>query len=397
MRRFVAIFLSIWIATCNLAHAAPSVTSVSANGALLPGVQLTVTGTGFTTKTVAAPLKFDNFEGGTVGNDVGNGWSLSNGGAGATVNAKYTNTPVRTNSTRSVKHSFADNGISCSPDDGCQYSCNIGLTGLPSPPEFYFDFWYYYAPDPAVQSSNVKVIRLQSDTALNTPNLYLNIYCSANSDELRVTSDDVTFSGSGRVARTFDDCSGNDPGGGDCDGNPPHRSVNYWQNNWVHVQLHLKMSSNDTGNGTVQLWLAKVGDTATLEPNSSDWEMRDAADGITSWDRFWIGNFMKHATDGPCASSHGANHFSYTDDVYADTTMAHVEIGDNATYANCTEREIQVPSAWSTTSITIPSANRGAFGTLENKYLFVVDRDGNVSPGVQLTSGAAPGTCTSPF
>jgi len=79
----------------------------------------------------------------------------------------------------------------------------------------------------------------------------------------------------------------------------------------------------------------------------------------------------------------------YIDDVYIDNTWARVELGDSSDYDFCTHREIQVPSAWSSDTITV-SANVGSLGGVDELYLFVTDHDGNVSDGF-LVSGVFDG------
>ncbi len=88
---------------------------------------------------------------------------------------------------------------------------------------------------------------------------------------------------------------------------------------------------------------------------------------------------------------------SYIDDVYVDNTRARVEIGDNAIFANCTHREIQIPSDWSDNgnpgeaSITI-TLNRGSFDPCETYYLFIIDANGNInSTGYPIRFGTGAG------
>ena len=63
-----------------------------------------------------------------------------------------------------------------------------------------------------------------------------------------------------------------------------------------------------------------------------------------------------------------------------------VEFGNASTYSDCTHREIQVPTAWSSDSLSI-TVNQGTFEDGENSFLFVVDADGNVSNGFPITIG----------
>ena len=61
--------------------------------------------------------------------------------------------------------------------------------------------------------------------------------------------------------------------------------------------------------------------------------------------------------------------------VYVDDCFCHIVVQDSATYDSATAREIQIPSSWSTGSITM-TLRAGAFGSLSGKYLFVIDSSG---------------------
>lgn len=73
----------------------------------------------------------------------------------------------------------------------------------------------------------------------------------------------------------------------------------------------------------------------------------------------------------------------YCDNIYVDNTMARVELGNSATFSACTHREVQIPSAWSPTSVTV-TLNTGTFAN-GTAYLFVVDKDGVASAGKAVT------------
>lgn len=86
----------------------------------------------------------------------------------------------------------------------------------------------------------------------------------------------------------------------------------------------------------------------------------------------------------------------WADNIYLDTTWARVMIGDNPVFENCTLREPQIPSAWSSTSITV-TINTGEFTPGKQIYFFVVDQDGNPSPGFGPVSlGTDGGSGSSP-
>ncbi|GAB6144241.1 hypothetical protein [Desulfocicer niacini] len=78
----------------------------------------------------------------------------------------------------------------------------------------------------------------------------------------------------------------------------------------------------------------------------------------------------------------------FLDDIYIQTgTQARVEIGDDDNWADCTWREIQVPTSWTDNSISF-QVNSGAFTDGQTAYLFVVDSDGNPSAGQPITIGS---------
>lgn len=77
------------------------------------------------------------------------------------------------------------------------------------------------------------------------------------------------------------------------------------------------------------------------------------------------------------------------DDMYVNTTRARVEIGNNQNWQDCTHREIQIPVKWNPrirNAETIKfEVNQGSFSKGEKAYLFVVDVDGYHSDGKQIT------------
>lgn len=99
----------------------------------------------------------------------------------------------------------------------------------------------------------------------------------------------------------------------------------------------------------------------------------------TPKDEVWLG--FGDTTSG--WNYDGANDV-YFDDIYITPTFARIEIGNASTYAACTHREIQIPTAWTATSVTV-TANTGSFTDAETVYLFVIDADGTASPGQLVT------------
>jgi hypothetical protein len=91
-------------------------------------------------------------------------------------------------------------------------------------------------------------------------------------------------------------------------------------------------------------------------------------------------NVWEH-TPEPC--------YAWLDDFYLDTTWARIMIGNAAAWEQCTHREVQIPSAWSDTSITV-TVNQGSFKDGAQAYLYVVDADGSVNTqGFPISFGQA--------
>lgn len=70
----------------------------------------------------------------------------------------------------------------------------------------------------------------------------------------------------------------------------------------------------------------------------------------------------------------------YYDDIYIDNSWARIEIGNAASYDDCTHREIQVPSAWSDNSVTF-TANSGSFSPGQTVFVFAINEAGEASQG----------------
>lgn len=73
----------------------------------------------------------------------------------------------------------------------------------------------------------------------------------------------------------------------------------------------------------------------------------------------WFNSWGDNGTDD--------NHF-YMDDVYIDNSWGRVELGNAATYSNCTHREIQPPVSWSATQVRV-TLNQGSFEAGDAAYL----------------------------
>lgn len=75
--------------------------------------------------------------------------------------------------------------------------------------------------------------------------------------------------------------------------------------------------------------------------------------------------------------------WAYYRDLYYDDTYARVVVGNAATYAACTQTEIQIPIAWSDTQITV-GVNLGSFESLAGYWIYVFDSSNTIVHSEQI-------------
>jgi hypothetical protein len=89
-------------------------------------------------------------------------------------------------------------------------------------------------------------------------------------------------------------------------------------------------------------------------------------------DAIRFGDFLANVNNGTGIAE------IYWDDIYIDNNWARVFLADTDTYTTNMHRELQIPSAWSDTSVEV-TVNRGSFAGSDNVYLYVVDSTGAVN------------------
>lgn len=94
--------------------------------------------------------------------------------------------------------------------------------------------------------------------------------------------------------------------------------------------------------------------------------------GNDQWRYVVLTNAIESVYDGHVAMN------LYMDDIYIDTTPARVEIGNSSDFESCTHREVQYPTAWSDTQIKV-NLRPGSFASGSQVYFFVVNANGTAS------------------
>ena len=308
------------------------------------GAQLvTIIGSGFGAKAAAGPLKFDNFEAGAPGQDLRD-WDLIQSMRGN--NPVYSTRRLRPNSKGSAEARFVNGN----------YLSSFGINrGQQSLPRIYFDAWYFFdarAPFPR----NHKPIRIHAGGE-GRPNMYLGMWCAGH-DSSVVDQDGVE--GAAATVSVWSDLT-----------------AEYFAQTWRHIQGYVEQSSPNMADGTVQVWI----DGALKFSRVKALLTRN---GSAQWNTIWFGNYLGHdRNEGQRRCGEYGDAWTLWDDVYVDVTAARVELGDAPTYGAAKHREIQIPTDWSDSRITI-ALNPGSFTSLDGHYLYVIDERGRSSAGMAL-------------
>jgi len=335
------VLLAVTAMGASASLAAPSVSSTS--GTFFHGNTVTITGSSFGTDADEGPVKYDDFDDGEVGSNL-SGWSLS---ASSGIHPAYSDT-------------YSHNGDQCGYANlETQFTCaayadNLDLTTI------YTSHWVRWEKVSGLDSRNKKFARFTSHLVVEDP----------PKDEFN----------DGRPIMGYTNFYGDDCGWylDNGDGYVSVAEDYITSDTWHRVEMYFVASSEPgEADGEWAFWLdssqiVDEQDYVTIETTAFREFVRT----------FILPFFCTHvdANDNP----EGGPHRIYYDDVYVDSTQARVEIGDASTWSACTHREIQIPSAWSSNSITA-TVNRGSMSN-GTAYLYVVDADGNTnSSGYQIT------------
>lgn len=337
--RYVTLLILASIMICTTTYA--DVESVS------DGV---ISGSGFGSKTTAAPLHYDNFEGGSNGNDV-SGWDTYVGGG--SVEPKYDNEDPREGEL-CLKHNFTD---------GSQYTCEIIENISPSTEELFVWWWHKsYYNDLTYYCSNQKLCRVEGDNGTKTGDQHAGVPL-ASYGRLYV-ADGLTRAD---MRAQYEPTS-------QADEFYPE-SIGWAHNEWHHSALYYNCDNDVTTNR--ELWIEEdfVDQSPSSETLDENWRPYMGNDS-SKFDQVHMGYYFARNYN---ASESG---YIYTDEVYIDTTRARVEVRNSATFNGATYSAIQpYLTAWSDTEISLSAWNQGSFSDYETAYLFVIDSNGDASDG----------------
>lgn len=364
---FLLLFLLL---NLSLASAIPVINSYE--GSFSEGQSIIISGSGFGVKSPVEPLIWDDFEQGIIGSDI-QGWELWN----------------------DPPHPFPSytdvDSIGGSQSALLNYEVqghNAMLHYLDTPvPEMFSSIKYRIVKLGGYNSRNIKLFRLlghmPGDPVHGNPVIaWGGMYSYSNLD-----TTDPEFDES--LSSWFSSYS---PGAG-CD--ISSRNVFYYNtpvNEWHSATQWIVVGDNNTENGLIG---------RRINDNYNQVNAITYCDGAyqTGIDEIAIGLYLAHDrnvsldgdayTDEPGEGwgSVPSSYHIYIDNVYADPTLARIELCDSSIYesGNC---EVQIPhTTWVDGQIQF-TVNLGSFTQAEidsGLYLFVVDAEGVVSNAYPVT------------
>jgi hypothetical protein len=323
------------------AFAQPNIIGIS--GTITNGSSITIAGSGFGIKSTAAPLIWDNFEYGSDGDnlDTASSGKWTHYQTGSVVNKVKISTGQHYGGSRS-----AYNALWQRPDGDEGQEFGTAYQKFSPVDEAYVSMVVRWDTDATGTTSGFwKWFRLNNKEHVysGVPNIDCTLFpqsswlAAAQNDGVNYKQQDLT--------------------------------INYAKQIWFRIEYYLKLSTQGGTDGLAQLYVNN-----SLLPTNL-WTATTRGVGIASQLSNLLLPFMW------VNGNNNEKYYVWVDDVYVDNTRQRVELCDSSTWNNRTHCEIQIPSVWdgnsNPNSISI-TVNQGSFTNL-NKYLYVVDKDGNVN------------------
>lgn len=120
----------------------------------------------------------------------------------------------------------------------------------------------------------------------------------------------------------------------------------------------------------------------------SNWLNRPDVDHDFSYNSLHIGG-QSTTNNCPPGTTYDADAGAYMwwDHIYLDNTWQRIEIGNAPVYDNCTERTIQIPTAWSAAEVTF-TARTDQFANGDPAWVFLIDAD---NEPIEMVTGVSEG------
>jgi hypothetical protein len=349
------------------AFAAPSVSGAS--GTFSHKGAVTISGSGFGTKSTAAPVVWDDASGSSITAKWNMVWPNNNPTYNTNYRSPMRNIPLpHNNITRYIAGAHGE-------DKGANAGSFVALwktRTISSFPAYTYASWYQRCDDAWTfyDDNNFKVFDYSTGTG--GQEMPTNWYIEYNARPTSRTSSaswHILDDALSTSEQSLDGPTSNWWEGG---------AVNCMSGQWTKIELEIKYTN--ASDGYIKLW--ENGKQKISYSGHTDlYPGKTRAESIGSYAR---------AKPFP-------TNWRYFADVYLDYTPARVVLADNANLTNATVIETQIPTAWSGSSITL-SVNAGKFTKGQTAYLFVVDSTGahNASGYPVTVGGGATSTAPNP-
>ena len=347
--------IAAWFATAGLDGQGLSISSVS--GVWNHKSTLTITGTGFGTKSTAPPVVWDDSSATSITDKWSGGWPDNSNNSN--YNIAY-RTPIRG---VNPPHQRVGRYIAGAHGESNGYNAGYNVMVWKSrtvalPAKLYVSF--YYRQDPLwMEHSTLPNNKMFDYSRGGEPynldpaqgaNWYAEYYVAGGGHQWHLNDDKTTSPRNLNESVSWYGSSNGSP-------------VTAWR------KIEIFNTYSKTAGGVLIL---QDGVTVMNYSGSTDnMPSTDRTDAIGGFERITSSNAWRYFTD-----------------IYLDYSFAHVILGNKSTYSTSTVREPQIPTAWSSSSITI-SANLGTFSAGQTVYLYVMDGNGTVNQqGFPITVGS---------
>lgn len=348
MRYFISLIALLFFYFFNV-YGQPSITTVQGN--IVNGELLIINGNGFGNNNLDFKWLGENIENGNAGDDFNaEGWHADQTSGG------FSAPTYSTNNAHSGIKSIQTNYTVDKYGSGIGYVYNSEVT------EWYGTFWIY--PDLGNFQGQHKIFRLMGKEGYLDDNtvVYFNNWINGVKHAFLFPEDNTNI----YWFSTIEDNMG--PYEMDWLEHPLPRQ-------WSRLEIYFKASSQGTKDGSVIYVVHTDGNISTTKISFSNNLM--IYNGSKRFIAFYIQNYVGNG-------DRTGNEHIYIDDVFIQRgSRARIEIGDNADWAACSHREIQIPQSWSNNEIRF-QFNQGSFAGNREVFLFVINANGTVSPGYSV-------------
>jgi hypothetical protein len=371
---FILSLVLLMIPSSPPVFAAPSITGIS--GSISDGQSVTLSGSGFGSNAAIGKIEWlggagGNIEKGTNGNNVSlpAGWRTDS-----------TSSERQTPQYSTTRAHSGSKSIGSSWPQSTQYTSGFSYDTGGAIGTLYMTWWVYFEHvDGAGQWKMFRIMDSDSYADSDGTCYYNNWF---NGDGSSSQSMHYMFC----AYQNYDQCYPNS------DANLRYTATATDVNKWIRIEVYGKESSSAgmrDGEFNFLKYPHTSGPVSYLTNGPWIGNIITRASGVSArWRWIEFENYWGNIQSGP-----GTNEKAYWDDIYIQTgTQARIELCAESAWASRKHCEIQIPSAWSSGSITF-SLNQGSFSGSTAAYVYVVDSSGAVSPsGYPVTIGSGGGT-----